>query len=388
MQILNSLLRGAALEVQVHVNRKSELIATNSDGQQYPAAEMSDGEKAALLLVADVLASDTGSIHLIDEPERHLHRAISAPLIASLTQLRPSDTFVTFTHDLELAQELGVTGETYVVTGCTWEGKDPRAWALERVPSSGSIAESLRRAVLGGRRKIVFHEGTETSIDQVLYKSLLVGCHLVPIGSCGAVLRSVGGLRDSEQLHWIDAAGIVDRDFRRDDTPSGVRRLTVHEAENVFYLPEVIQFMSVKQAASLGLDASDLIASADEAMKGALLNPGVKANILGKKRLQQVRDDLADQLLSITSLSGLGEVAIAATPDGEELASEYDALLKEGMGAFLGKFPIRESAARSQAARAIKYPNADIYEQAVIQQLRLDADFRDGIVRALGIDGL
>ncbi len=167
LQLLNKLLRSAALNAQIEIGANSELICTNHKGQSYPAAEMSDGEKSALLLLADVLVSDDGSIQLIDEPERHLHRSISAPLIVALTQVRPKDSFVIFTHDLDLAQELGATGSTYVVSECQWADKEPQAWALEVVPATGELPEHLRRAVLGGRVRSFFTKE---------YQAALISC--------------------------------------------------------------------------------------------------------------------------------------------------------------------------------------------------------------------
>ena len=202
------------------------------------------------------------------------------------------------------------------------------------------------------------------------------------------MIRAVAGLRDSDELHWIEARGIVDRDFRREAAPSGVMRLMVHEAENAFYLPSVVRYMSGQQAGLLGLDAHKLEASAEEAMKSALRRDDVKANILNQTRLQQVRDDLMEQVQSLTALQGLDPVTFSATPSGGDLESEYDRLLEEGLRTFLTRFPIRESAARKQVALALKYQNAEMYERAVIQRIRTDSDFRETTARELGLDGI
>ena len=42
----------------------------------YGAAELSDGERNALLISAEILTAKDGTLLIIDEPERHLHRSI------------------------------------------------------------------------------------------------------------------------------------------------------------------------------------------------------------------------------------------------------------------------------------------------------------------------
>ena len=118
LELLNGILKESALSVKVEVSSSGELASVNTEEISYPAAEMSDGEKAALLLISDVLVADEGSVHLVDEPERHLHRSISASLINSLINLRKKDRFVVFTHDLDLAATLGLTGKTFVTKSC------------------------------------------------------------------------------------------------------------------------------------------------------------------------------------------------------------------------------------------------------------------------------
>ena len=54
-----------------------------------PITELSDGEKSALLLGAEIISQPSGTIFLIDEPERHLHRNITSKLVLELIKARP-----------------------------------------------------------------------------------------------------------------------------------------------------------------------------------------------------------------------------------------------------------------------------------------------------------
>lgn len=387
LQILNAIMAAASLQVRVHISESSELTCTRMSGETYPAAEMSDGEKAALLLVADVLVAPRGSIHLVDEPERHLHRSISASLIASLTQTCTEDTFVIFTHDLELAQALSSAGETFVTAGCTWQDKNPVAWDLRIVPPASSLPEELRRAVLGGRAQVVFHEGVVGGLDQQVYEALLAGQTVAPVGNCAAVLRAVAGLRDSAPLHWITASGIVDKDFRRDAPPEGVCQLALHEIENIFYARLALRRMAELQADALGLVADVLEEGALKARQAALTVPGVRSNILSRRSLQYARDELIDKAMSLTSVHDeVTSVAVSLLPS-REMEDEYDRLLGafDATDEFLRKFPIRESGMRARVAAELKFASADLYERAVIQQLRQIPEFRATMLADLGL---
>ena len=53
-------------------------------------------------MAATVLTVDPGTTLLIDEPERHLHRAIIAPFLSALFEQRQDCAFVVSTLELYL----------------------------------------------------------------------------------------------------------------------------------------------------------------------------------------------------------------------------------------------------------------------------------------------
>jgi hypothetical protein len=94
---------------------------------------------------------------IIDEPERHLHRLISAGLVKAIIADRPDAHFVILTHDLKLATALGgENGQIYSLMGCNWEGRRGVGWDLFPVDAPDDIPESARLAILGGRRELLF----------------------------------------------------------------------------------------------------------------------------------------------------------------------------------------------------------------------------------------
>lgn len=72
---------------------------------EYPAPEMSDGERAVLYLAAQVLCVPEEKILIVDEPEIHLHHSLIARLWRALEQARPDCLFVYITHDIQFATE-------------------------------------------------------------------------------------------------------------------------------------------------------------------------------------------------------------------------------------------------------------------------------------------
>ena len=77
-------------------------MASKSGSKPYSIAQLSDGERNALLIATNVLTVKDGTLVLIDEPERHLHRSIISPLLTHLFAQRPECAFIVSTHDVML----------------------------------------------------------------------------------------------------------------------------------------------------------------------------------------------------------------------------------------------------------------------------------------------
>lgn len=89
IKIINELLRLSNIPIEISVRQNEQVVASKSSSAPYSIAELSDGERNALLIAADVLTVKAGTLILIDEPERHLHRSIISPLLTLLFARRP-----------------------------------------------------------------------------------------------------------------------------------------------------------------------------------------------------------------------------------------------------------------------------------------------------------
>ena len=121
---VNALLRESHIPIEISIRDNEQVTASKNGGPAYGAAQLSDGERNALLISANVLTAPPASLLLIDEPERHLHRSIIAPLLGALFARRKDCGFVISTHDAELALE-SRESRTLLLRSCVFGGSGP-----------------------------------------------------------------------------------------------------------------------------------------------------------------------------------------------------------------------------------------------------------------------
>ena len=148
--IINRLLTGANLQVTMEEPdlHKEEFLARKLGSEPYSVAELSDGERNAIVIAAEVLTAEPGTLMLIDEPERHLHRSIISPLLTTLFLRRSDCVFVVSTHEVMLPIDSGAS-KVLLLRGCTYRNRAVASWDANLVPSSDEIDESIRKDILG-----------------------------------------------------------------------------------------------------------------------------------------------------------------------------------------------------------------------------------------------
>lgn len=387
---LNQALMSAGLKIELHVTERQTFFVRNRDLQvDYPIFHMSDGEKSALLLAAEVLTAPPRSIIMIDEPERHLHRAISARLVEAIVTTRQECAFVVLTHDLDLASKLvSYSGATYSVAGVEWTAEDPSRWAIHKVEPDDSLPEEARKAILGGRQRVLFIEGKQGSLDLELYRLLFPDWQLVPVGGCDLVIRSVTGLRESEGHHWISPAGIVDRDGRSEEECNalksrGIYPLPVSEIENFYYARQVIDSFIAKQALMLGVTSEEMFTNARQAILSELAIPGTLPRLARKLAL----DDIARSLVShMPSNPETTQIAISFPSPYARILHELEELLGAGdVDGLMRAVPIRNTGVRGRLATALRLPSAADYQSAARVCIAEDQRVADSLRESIGL---
>lgn len=155
IEAINRLLHLSNIPVTISIHKNDRVLAKKGDSEEYSIAELSDGERNALLIAANVLTAPKNALLLIDEPERHLHRSIVSPLLQHLLAERGDCSFVISTHEVSFPFDLA-DSRTLLVRGCEFNNKRPRHWEADLVDSDLDIDDQLRMDILGARRRIIF----------------------------------------------------------------------------------------------------------------------------------------------------------------------------------------------------------------------------------------
>ena len=157
---VNELLALGTLTVSIENSKGEEILAQHGNGgEKFSIEKMSDGERSAVIMAAEVLTAKPSTVFLIDEPERHLHRAIIMPFLSALFKQREDCAFVVSTHEITLPID-SPDARVLMVRSCTWNDTAARAWDVEVLEPNTELPEELKLAILGARERILFVEGT------------------------------------------------------------------------------------------------------------------------------------------------------------------------------------------------------------------------------------
>ena len=217
-------------------------------GKEYPAREMSDGERSVLYLASQVLAipSNDGRIIIMDEPEVHLNRSLLMPLWSSLESARQDCLFVYITHDVDFASSHSFSQKIWV------KDFDGSNWDILLLQDN-DLPEELVIRLLGNRKPVLFVEGQKGSLDNIVYSAAFPNYQVVPVGGCTQVIENVRTFRRSDLLNEFEPYGIIDCDYRSDESltaleEDGIFHLGVAEVENLFLTEPVLKVIAERLA--------------------------------------------------------------------------------------------------------------------------------------------
>lgn len=217
LSIWNSMIEHRIIECNDGIN--ITLKSTNSI--PYPAHQMSDGEKVALYLIAQVLQAPKSGFIIVDEPEMYLHKTILMKLWDILEKERQDCIFVFLTHDLDFATSR-VTSKKVWIRSFTY----PNKWEIENIPEN-DLPEPLLLELLGSRKNILFCEGKKGSIDEKLFNILFPNFTITPVDNCFSVINYTKAFNKLPNL-TTHAFGIIDSDHH------GVERLSALQPEKIY----------------------------------------------------------------------------------------------------------------------------------------------------------
>ncbi|MGH6753639.1 MAG: AAA family ATPase [Bradyrhizobium sp.] len=389
IQVINELMRLSNLPIEISLEQGQKVVARKNGGTGYSVAELSDGERNAFLIAADVLTAKAETLILIDEPERHLHRSIISPLLKLLFDRRADCAFIVSTHEPMLPLDTP-KASTLLVRSCKYDGQNVQTWTADMLAPAAKVDDDLKGAILGSRRKMLFVEGTAQSLDAPLYSLLFPQISIVPKEGCREVEYAVRGLRGASDIHWVSAWGIVDNDQRSVSDvarlkAAGVWALSHYSIESLYYHPKIIARIAARQADINGGDAEAL---ASTATTNAIAAAKMKRDHLVESAvLRSTRNKIMESLPNREDIqAGMGvkvEVDVPALRTAEE--KRFDGLIATAdWDGLLTRYPLRESSAFDRAVDGLKVKDQAIYKGAVLKLLQDDSAAVDDLRILLG----
>lgn len=367
---ITELFAASGISIKLAIEENSTITASKNGGTPYSIAQLSDGERAALLIAGTVLTAKKGALILVDEPERHLHASIVTPLLLQLFGKRPDCSFVVSTHELSLPVGMP-SAKTILVRDSKSTGNDVTAWDLDVLEPGVEVDDATKEAIIGSRRKMLFIEGTSTSLDKPLYELLFPGVSIFPRQTCRDVEHAVVSVRDAEAITWVQAFGIVDQDQilpaqRSSFITKGIYPLSVYSVESLYYSPAIIAAVAERQCAVVGEDPAQMTQTARANLVAAIASEVDR--LAARMTEQAVKDKIGMQMPDWKAIQRGENVHI--TVDAQALYQAEKAQLQSWIIAkdvekIVGRYPIRETMALTAVVNALQFKSRSQYEAAV-----------------------
>ena len=245
------------------------------------------------------------------------------------------------------------------------------AWDADVVSSASGVDDDLKRDILGARRRILFVEGVENSLDKPLYSLVFPSVSVIAKGSCRDVEHAVSSIRNSDDLHWLNAFGLIDNDRRPqpeiDELKNdGVYATPVYSVEGVYYHPGIQVRVAERHARSTGDDFNSRVTLARLAAIAAIA-PHVQ-RLSGRVAEKRVREEFLSRIPNKDQITAAAPVSFSIDVPkivGEERALLQKALDEGDLATLVSRYPVRETPALSEIARNLGFQNRDQYEGAV-----------------------
>lgn len=228
LQLWNSVFSHLTLSLEDGLN----LIATNASNRIF-VGEMSDGEKAALFYIAHVILCPSKGFVIVDEPEMYLHPTVCKRLWDKLEQERSDCIFIYLTHNLDFAVSR-MDAKKIWIRKFTF----PAQFEFDAI-SPNEIPEPLLLELLGTRQRILFCEGKQGGLDEVVYSMLFPQYAIKPVGGCSNVINFTRAFNNLPNT-MAKAVGIIDSDFHAQErlsllSQNAIFNLQLPEIENVLF---------------------------------------------------------------------------------------------------------------------------------------------------------
>ncbi len=369
LKAINELLAVSNIPVFITLGKDEQLFASKNGSEPYSIAELSDGERNALLICADVMTTEPNCLIILDEPERHLHRSIISPLLSSLFQKRKDCVFVISTHDVFLPIDHS-EASILLLRSCQWNNKQIKDWDADLISEADEIPNSIKREILGSKRNILFVEGDYESLDRQIYSLIYPNITIMPQGSCTQVEKAVEGIKGTEKLHWINSYGLIDADDRTTEQiqnlfDKGIAALNCYSVEALYYNLEIVKRIAKRLAEVLGQNETLIFEKATSGIITELIPH--KLRLCSRLCEKQVRNSVMKALPRHKDIQEKGdfEFKMNLKEIQEKEETQFDKLVSDkNLDGLISRYPVRETPVLTKIATGLGMTR-DKYESAV-----------------------
>ncbi|WP_353243074.1 AAA family ATPase [Providencia sp.] len=390
---INSILMACDIPIQIILDDEDNLSVVNHryvPPSEYSISELSDGEKNAISISAEIISALSGTLFIIDEPERHLHKSISSPLITQLISIRPDCYFIISTHDISLVSDMDES-QVVILKSTQYENDIAVGWDFELLEDPTLVPTDIRKDILGSKKNILFVEGINSSLDIGLYKSIFPEVTIIPKEGCDDVSISVNGIRKNESLSWVNAIGIVDNDNKTPEEINSLKgdkifTLKVHSIESIFYNPRMIaifienyqELLEIKHEALDEIFKKIISVLSNQEKRNDLCTLAVNKKVRWK--FNEIIPSHKDGFRNITIDIKAGDIF------NDELKYYNETIERKDIQALVERYSIRRTGLLKDIVKILNCPNRKFYETKIIKLVRENENARNLVLEFL--DGL
>ena len=343
-----------------------------------------------MLLVSQVLLAKAGQTILVDEPERHLHRAITIPLLSALIRERSDCTWLISTHELSLPVAFP-DSQSLLLRDIKWDGQHPACWSVDIFSAGDAWPEDLYRDILGAQQTIVFVEGKVDGTDHQLYSAIIANkdISIIPKGNNEEVQRATIGLRSVSKLHEIRALGLTDSDGRSVEEieslrTKGVFVLDAWSLESLYYDQQVLQAVITKQVEVSGGDTEEILNNIQEILLRFFQDPPTRDQMINRYIHRSVQRAFHAKISSANSFSKFKGEQLCIPVERDDAERAYDSLVEqENIQELVRQYPMKNTDALGRVCKAIELSGKQ-YKNAVVTQIQANQSLRDHLRMRLG----
>lgn len=381
IQDINEILRLSNTLIQIRLAENGELLVSKNNCNLYSISELSDGERNALLICADVLTAEPNQLIIIDEPERHLHRSIISPLLSTLFNKRKDCAFIVATHDIQLPIDHS-DSSVVLIRNCTWINNNIEYWEADLISDVENVPDDVKQSILGSKRSILFVEGLPNSLDKQFYQLIYPELSVISKGSCTDVIEAVNGGNGIHDLVWVKFYGLIDADDRTEDQiqrllGANIATTQAYSVESLYYHIDIIREVAEKYSEITGQNANDLYENATSNIVNEFERH--KTRMCARLCEKRIKNWVMSQLPNHRNICNK-EVFKIEKNLGESLLEEEaiaDALINiKDLKGIISRYPIRETSIIDGIIKGL-VTDRNTYESTVRKLISDNTEIRD-----------